>query len=119
MLFLFCLFRVHSCIRAVTQPAQIISSSPGSLLARKKLINPQENSAELDTDESKDDESRHPDDCSSDETQRSTPEDSSASSMEPEWTEDETTDGIKQEGDLCRVRRRTLCGTFGFRSAHC
>lgn len=83
-------------------------------------MNPQENSAELDTDESNDG-SHGQDESSSNETQRcsSSPEESdSTSSMEPEWTEDETTDGLKQEGDLCRVRRRTLCGTFGFRSAH-
>mmetsp|Transcript_9867 Transcript_9867/g.23075 ORF Transcript_9867/g.23075 Transcript_9867/m.23075 type:complete len:294 (-) Transcript_9867:1078-1959(-) len=89
----------------------------GSLLARKRLVNPQENSAELDTDESNDG-SHGQDESSSNETQRcsSSPEESdSTSSMEPEWTEDETTDGLKQEGDLCRVRRRTLCGTFGFR----
>lgn len=88
-------------------------------MARKRLVNPQENSAELDTDESNDG-SHGQDEPSSNETQRSSspgsPEEGdSTNSMEPEWTEDETTDGLKQEGDLCRVRRRTLCGTFGFR----
>ena len=82
-------------------------------------MNPQENSAELDTDESNDG-SHDQNECFLSETQRSSsPEEegNSTSSMEPEWTEDETTDGMKQ-GDLCRVRRRTLCGTFGFRSEH-
>ena len=43
--------------------------------------------------------------CSSD--------DNSMSSEEPDWTDDENTDEIK--ADLRRVRRRTLCGTAGYR----
>ena len=37
----------------------------------------------------------------------------SMSSNEPDWTDDENSDEIK--ADLLRVRRRTLCGTAGYR----
>ena len=37
----------------------------------------------------------------------------SASSEESEWSEDEASDEI--QGDLRRVRHRTLCGTAGYR----
>ena len=73
---------------------------------RKKQDNPQEHSVEL---ESSDDEGSR---SSSDD--KSDSESASQSSEETEWTEDDATDSdIK--GDLRRVRRRTLCGTSGYR----
>lgn len=79
----------------------------GSMLAKKKAVNPQENSA-VDA-ESTSEPSRE--DGADDESMGSS--DESVSSEDPEWTEDEPTDGI--QGDLRRVRRRTLCGTAGYR----
>ncbi|KAL7528904.1 hypothetical protein ACHAXR_002693 [Thalassiosira sp. AJA248-18] len=78
----------------------------GSMLVKKKQVNPQENSIELDARSNTSEE----DNSSSDDESMSS---ESVSSEEPEWTEDEATDEIK--GDLCRVRRRTLCGTAGYR----
>jgi len=72
----------------------------GSMLVKKSQgVNPQENSnvEEESTNES--------------EVQDSS--DESVSSRDSEWTEDETSNEI--QGDLRRVRRRTLCGTAGYR----
>ena len=73
-------------------------------MAKKKQVNPQENSVELDDVESTNESTSNED--------RSSSDDDSMSSEEPEWTEDEATD---VQGDLRRVRRRTLCGTAGYR----
>jgi serine/threonine protein kinase len=69
----------------------------GSLVVKKKQVNPQESMLE----------STH-----SDEDDQSTRDEDSASSEEPEISEDENDD---IQGDLRRIRRRTLCGTAGFR----
>lgn len=83
----------------------------GSMLAKKKHFNPQENSIELDVDSSADKNEA----SSVVEVQSSSDDDdsSSMSSEEPDWTDDEATGDI--QGDLRRVRRRTLCGTAGYR----
>lgn len=77
------------------------------MLIKKKHVNPQENSLSSDENEIADNASLSDDD---DDDSRSS---SSMSSEEPEWTDDEVTGDIK--GDLLRVRRRTLCGTAGYR----
>ena len=71
----------------------------GSLIAKKKQVNPQESMLEpthSSVNEDGDEQSKT----------------GSLSSEEPEISEDETDD---TRGDLKRVRRRTLCGTAGFR----
>ena len=86
----------------------------GSMLAKKKHFNPQENSIELDVDSSAD---KNDEASSVVEVQSSSDDDESSSdsmsSEEPDWTDDEATGDI--QGDLRRVRRRTLCGTAGYR----
>lgn len=72
----------------------------GSLVAKKKQVNPQESMLEpthSSTNEDEDEQSRAA---------------GSLSSEDPEISEDESGD---TRGDLKRVRRRTLCGTAGFR----
>mmetsp|Transcript_12480 Transcript_12480/g.26905 ORF Transcript_12480/g.26905 Transcript_12480/m.26905 type:complete len:305 (+) Transcript_12480:429-1343(+) len=79
----------------------------GSMLAKKKQVNPQENST-VDV------ESTNEDANSTNNGNASSSDDDSASSLEPEWDE-ATDDGILLRGDLRRVRRGTLCGTAGYR----
>jgi serine/threonine protein kinase len=70
----------------------------GSLIAKKKSVNPQESLTE-------------PTHSISNENEQLTGETDDVSSEDPEVS-DESGD---ERGDLKRVRRRTLCGTAGFR----
>jgi serine/threonine protein kinase len=70
----------------------------GSLVEKKKQVNPQESVLE-------------PTHSSSNENEEPTGEEDSMSSEEPEVSGEESGD----VGDLRRIRRRTLCGTAGFR----
>lgn len=83
----------------------------GSMLAKKKQVNPQENSIEVaSSDENEEDKSAHDNDSSSSDEKSH----DSESSEEPCWTDDEPTDQMLP-ADLRKVRRRTLCGTAGYR----
>ncbi|KAL7549822.1 hypothetical protein ACHAWF_013084 [Thalassiosira exigua] len=91
----------------------------GSMLAKEAEVNPQEDSAVeqgADDDFSVSEPNEASGTNAEDEDETSPKEsasDESSSSEEPEWPEDEATGDIK--GDLRRVRRRTLCGTAGYR----
>jgi len=93
----------------------------GSMLMKKKQssFNPQENSiVVVDVDSEEENETTN--DKGEDRSSSSSSSGSSESSEEPEWlSEDDedrargTDDDVK--GSLYRVRRRTLCGTAGYR----
>lgn len=72
----------------------------GSLVAKKKQVNPQESLLE-------------PTHSSTNENEQPTGGEDDMSSEDPEISEDESDGDVKC--DLTRIRRRTLCGTAGFR----
>lgn len=90
----------------------------GCMLAKKKRLKSQEEtrggSEALLPQPSADGNEMGRQDASDDDNSSDNGDSASESSEEPEWTEDDATDNIVQ-GDLCRIRRRTLCGTAGYR----
>ena len=71
----------------------------GSMLAKKSQNNPQENS--------------NVEEESTDGSQVRNSSDDSVSSEESKWAEEEASE--ETQSDIHRVRRRTLCGTAGYR----
>jgi len=93
----------------------------GSMLMKKKqpTFNPQENSiVVVDVDSGEENETTN--DKGEDQSSSSSSSGSSESSEEPEWLSEDDEDQARDtdddvKGSLYRVRRRTLCGTAGYR----